>query len=357
VGANSEGTTALIQLVPAHGAEAARCLQSWETARKINESHLLGVYETGSAIIADQPFTYAALELPDDDVAEILSRRAFASDQATAIVAAAATALESLHDRGLRHGAVSPSNILFIGDVPKLSVDTLVPSDEAGRDADLRQLGATITEMMTGETTQEAAAQLASPLREVTLGCWTGSAGGWTAARVRQVASGRPWPATLDRPAHPATPSPKHVPAPPVSGIIRQRWPVFTLALVAMIAIVVFLARRDTGPSNAATVASLPVPPVQQAAVPPPVRQARPPAWAVIAATYSSFDAAQKRAHRLQQHSRGLKAHVYPPKGHGNRYYVVLGSASSPGAARQMRARVVKMGAPRDTYVTLLSTQ
>ena len=122
-----------------------------------------------------QPFTYAALELPDDDVAEILSRRTFAADQATAIVAAAATALESLHDRGLRHGAVSPSNILFIGDVPKLSVDTLFPSDEVGRDADLRQLGATITQMMTGETTQEAAAQLASPLREVTLGCWTGS--------------------------------------------------------------------------------------------------------------------------------------------------------------------------------------
>ena len=231
-------------------------------------------------------------------------------------------------------------------------MDTLVPSDEAGRDADLRQLGATITEMMTGETTQEAAAQLASPLREVTLGCWTGSAGGWTAARVRQVASGRPWPAILDRPAA----SPKHVPAPPVSGIIRQRWPVFTLALVAIVAIVVFLARRDTAPSNAAPLAPVAVPPVQQGAV-PPVRQARPPAWAVIAATYSSFDAAQKRAHKLQQHSRGLKAHVYPPKGHGNRYYVVLGSASSSSAARQMRKRVVRMGAPRDTYVTLLSTQ
>ena len=155
--------------------------------------------------------------------------------------------------------------------------------------------------------------------------------------------------------------SPKHVPAPPVRGIIRQRWPVFTLALVAIVAIVVFLARRDTAPSNAAPLAPVAVPPVQhvppvQQAV-PPVRQARPPAWAVIAATYSSFDAAQKRAHKLQQHSRGLKAHVDPPKGHGNRYYVVLGSASSSSAARQMRKRLVRMGAPRDSYVTLLSTQ
>jgi hypothetical protein len=71
----------------------------------------------------------------------------------------------------------------------------------------------------------------------------------------------------------------------------------------------------------------------------------------VIAATYSDFDAAQKRAHSL---SRRVKAHVYPPHGSGNRYYVVLGSGLSSEAARQLRGRAIRMGAPHDTYVTIL---
>jgi hypothetical protein len=76
--------------------------------------------------------------------------------------------------------------------------------------------------------------------------------------------------------------------------------------------------------------------------------------WAVIAATYSSFGAAAKRADALRKLSPRLRPHVFPREGEGRRYYVVLGSSLTQDAAQRLRALATSLGAPKDTYVTKL---
>jgi hypothetical protein len=267
-------------------------------------------------------------------------------------VAPVASALEYRHGRGLRHGAVCPSNIVFVGSAAKLAVDTLSVSDDAGRDADLHQLGTTITEVMTGQTTGDAANELPPVLREIAIGCWSGSDRQWTASRIARVASGQLGAAT------PESAAPLALQQPPSQSIVdrlRRRWPVLALAGAILVALL-FMLRRDTPPNATVT-------PAPQQAVPPPAvtpviepersaRKDRDKAWAVVAAAYSDFEAARKRAHKFP---RALRAHVYPAQPNGNRYYVVLGSGLSADAARKLRVRAIRMGAPRDTYVTLLS--
>jgi len=77
--------------------------------------------------------------------------------------------------------------------------------------------------------------------------------------------------------------------------------------------------------------------------------------WAVIAATYNSFPAAQGRAGRLAAQAPGLRPEVYPPEGSGKRYYVVLGSGMSREEAERLLETARQKGAPRDVYVTKLN--
>lgn len=359
-GSDSAHATALIQLVPAESAESAQMERSWATAQTLAEPHLLRVYESGPVVIGDTRFVYSAVELPDDDVSEILSRRSLTANEVRAIVAAAAGALDYLHGRGLRHGAVRPSNILFAGETPKLSIDTLGPADEAARDLDLHQLGTTITEMFTGETTRQAADRLPPSLQEVAVGCFGGSAAGWTAARVVQAVT-RSEPPT----AAAAAPQAEARSEPPLTGILRRRWPVLALAVVSLIAIL-FISRRDApapAPAQASAPQSPALPPVEKPSPTrieqptfsaKPARSDRSPVWAVIAATYLNYDAAQNRANRMMKQSPGIQAHVYPDNGKGNRYFVVLGSGLSSDAADDLRRRAINLGAPRDAYVTKL---
>lgn len=362
-GSDPAQSTALIQLVPAGSAEAAQMDRSWAMAQTLKEPSLLRVYESGPVLIGDTRFIYSALELPDDDVSEILTRRSFTANEVNSIVAAAGSALETLHGRGLCHGSVRPSNVLFAGETPKLSVDTIGPADQAGRDLDLHQLGTTITEMVTGETTRLAADRLPPTLREIATGCFGGSANGWTAARVVQAISGTAAPASVSEPER------EPVSPPPVTEILRRRWPVLALAAVSLIAIIL-IGRHDTSdPVAAPAAAAVSVPPTtappvekpsptalsQPAAAPSGrARNDRSTSWAVIAATYLDFDAAQKRAGLMTRQLAKLKARVYPERGKGNRYYVVLGSGLDSDAADDLKQRAVRLGAPRDTYVTKL---
>jgi len=134
------------------------------------------------------------------------------------------------------------------------------------------------------------------------------------------------------------------------------------LAVLAF-SLIVLLSRR-AGKVN---------PPVAQATVPAattssPPRQSSAPAakapaakapphqkkWAVIAATYASYDAAEKRAAQINAAQHRVAASVLPHRGEGARYYVVLGTASSSKEAARIKARATGAGTPRDTYVTRL---
>jgi hypothetical protein len=75
--------------------------------------------------------------------------------------------------------------------------------------------------------------------------------------------------------------------------------------------------------------------------------------WAVVAAIYNDYEAAARRARDIAAGS-AFRATVYPPRGQGGRYMVVLASGMTQGKAMQLRERAISGGLPGDTYVTRL---
>ena len=73
--------------------------------------------------------------------------------------------------------------------------------------------------------------------------------------------------------------------------------------------------------------------------------------WAVVAAIYNKYEAAEQRARTVN----GFHATVFPSKGEGSKYMVLLGSGLTYANARTLRDQVTAAGLPADTYVTKLS--
>ena len=74
--------------------------------------------------------------------------------------------------------------------------------------------------------------------------------------------------------------------------------------------------------------------------------------WAVVAAIYNKFDAAEQRA---PLSVNGFHATVFPAKGEGSKYMVLLGSGLTYASARALRDQATAAGLPSRPYVTKLS--
>ena len=76
--------------------------------------------------------------------------------------------------------------------------------------------------------------------------------------------------------------------------------------------------------------------------------------WAVVAAIYRDYDAAARRAASFEDVG-GIRPSVFPAKGKGTKYMVVVGQGLTRARAEALRARAAAAGLPSDMYVTLLS--
>jgi len=76
--------------------------------------------------------------------------------------------------------------------------------------------------------------------------------------------------------------------------------------------------------------------------------------WSVVAATLNDWDAADRRAQSLRSQWRQCDCKVYPPRGQGEKYFVVLGMDLGRNDADRLRDAATAAGMPPDTYVTKL---
>ena len=76
--------------------------------------------------------------------------------------------------------------------------------------------------------------------------------------------------------------------------------------------------------------------------------------WAVVAAIYREYDAAERRARSMAADPK-FRPTVFPEKGQGSKYMVVLGSGLTRAKAEELRVEATNAGLPADTYVTVLS--
>ena len=190
------GIKAAIKLVAANGAAAEAQIARWREIARLSHPNLLPLYQYGRTRLGDQELVFAVMELADETLAEILPNRPLSAQETKQMLQPVIEALTFLHERGLVHGDIQPSNILAVGETIKLSTDTVRPVQglSAGQGArsepdprvaatgstepsgDIYSLGVTLTQALTqrspfdsGTALGHAAEPLASPFDDIVL--------------------------------------------------------------------------------------------------------------------------------------------------------------------------------------------
>lgn len=355
--------TGTVWLIPASDPAAEIRMARWSEAASLSHPNLLEVRSAGAGELGDLPVVYCVMEPVEDRLSELLPTRALTSDEARDVVAAAASALEYLHARGLAHRAVDVDHVVAAEGRVKLVPDTVTAEGSIARD--IRDLGATIVEILTQRRTHnahEVPRTVPSPWRQIAAGCLEpDQALRWNISEVLAALEGR---------------MPERAVAQPVVDATRETPPgssprsAFVWIAVAAVAAVILLVWFLRTPEPAAVVTT-PVP--EPAALPAPAakdlpRQAPAPRvdqpvlrsrasgeWGIVAAAYRDYDAAEKRARIIADRWPGFQPEVFPEKGKGRKYYVLLGSSLSRDAAQSLLRKAHAAGLPRDAYVTKIA--
>jgi TonB family protein len=116
---------AAIKLIPADPATSDLQLSRWRMAAELSHPHLLRLLRFGRCQLGRMNFLYAVTEFAEEDLSQILPQRPLTAAEAREMLEPLLDALVYLHEKGLVHGHLKPSNILAAGDQLKLSGDTL----------------------------------------------------------------------------------------------------------------------------------------------------------------------------------------------------------------------------------------
>ena len=263
-----DGGKAAIKLIPANAYAEAQ-LARWNAARPLKHPNLIAIFEAGRCELDGVNLLYVVEEYAEENLAQILPERALTADETRGLLPPVLQALDFVHEKRLVHGHIQPSNILAIGDLVKLSSDTLLavgdtavsdtseratdaygpPETEASSAGDVWQLGMTLVEVLTqrlpgwhraGAIAPQVPGTIPQPFREIAEHSLQFSpAKRWTISEIRNRLEGKPV-------AVAAMQVPSRVTAPPSIPLEQKsspKWP-YLLGLVAVVAIVVFLIAK-----------------------------------------------------------------------------------------------------------------
>jgi Protein kinase domain len=124
---------AALKLVPALPTFAERQLAQWNSGVGLSHPHLIRLLHAGRCQLAENQYLYVVMEYADQNLADLLLRRALTREEAWELLLPTVDALAFLHRRHWVHGHLKPSNILVVGDTVKLSSDTIRTANEAAR--------------------------------------------------------------------------------------------------------------------------------------------------------------------------------------------------------------------------------
>jgi len=378
----------LIELVSADSPDFENQRQRWSIAHAVRHPHLVRIYKSGIISLNGAEYLYCARERHDDCLEDLLASRTLNQGEAEDVLRAVLPCLEHLHGLRLAYGGIRAEHVMAVGDQTKLSADSIVEDSGATRQADdMHSVGELIVRMFGGSGSDEASLQtIPPPLRSLASGCLHPDRSARLSASQALHLLSSPPPA-----ARKTVSTAKSRPA--------SRAAVLAVAAVTLVLAVVWLrsggeatklAETGTAPqevrpnptenADRATFGrartATETPPVTEAPKatatpktttapkstapepPKPVEKAAagesPAVWGVIAATYKEFEAAQRRVDAVRKQLEGCDCSVFPRKGEGAKYYVLLGSGLTKEAADRLQQRATRAGLPPDTYVTKL---
>jgi TonB family protein len=127
--------------------QGRQLVERWNRAADLHHPHLAEVYAAGIGTLAGAPVAYLITEYAEENLAEVLGNRPLTPEETREMLLPVVDALVYLHSQGLVHGDLKPSNILAVADTVKLSREAVSTGESS---EDIRALGATIVEAMTG---------------------------------------------------------------------------------------------------------------------------------------------------------------------------------------------------------------
>jgi len=391
-----DGRRAVVKLAPEAGADGAGPLDLWHRTRQLRHPNLVELFDCGRAESGGEIVLYAVFEFPDDTLASALSRSPLNELESREVLDSVIGALRYLHAQGLVLGALDPDRIVAVGDLIKLSTDALREADTSSAyREDVRLLGDLWQQalMPASPKSAEIAAHTADPNPETR----------WTLAEISAALAGvygeaPPLP-TVPAPAPPPAVS-SQISVPPISAapvsvpqvsappaVVRNdapslppshrrtpepaaspRFPKWIIVGAAGVVFLIlglhWLRPADVNTQAQVEPVSLPVetavpaplpktpaPKLTHPAAPKPSLSAGQEIWRVIAFTYRTRDAAEKKVQQLNEYHPGLNANVFSPKDKGGYYLVSLGGRLTREEAERLQRSARGKGLPRDLYV------
>jgi len=105
-------------------------LEHVRAAIKLSHPHLIRLLEAGRCQMDKTTALFIVMEVADDDLSQILPQRPLDSTEMGELLPPVIDALAYLHDTGLVHGRIKPSNVLAVGNQLKLSSDQVAPVED-----------------------------------------------------------------------------------------------------------------------------------------------------------------------------------------------------------------------------------
>jgi TonB family protein len=148
---------AAIKIISADPSSLQAQRDRWQNAASLSHPNLLRIFDSGSCEINASPRLYVVMELAEEDLSQVLPVRPLSTQETEAMLSPVVDALSYIHQKGLVHGHIKPSNIMAAANELKLSSDSLLPIGEPrSRPAQLSAFDAPELESESGATTAAA---------------------------------------------------------------------------------------------------------------------------------------------------------------------------------------------------------
>jgi TonB family protein len=202
---------AVVKLVLASSCDPEAQLALWRRAAKLSHPNLIRILDGGRCWLAGNDLIFVVMEYAEENLGEVLPRRALAPAEGEAMLRPTIHALKYLHRQGLVHGHLRPSNVMAVNEQLKISADGIRPAGaiqgtletsiydapeiKTGKisvAADVWSLGAVLAEAMIRKgAAQNGASSLPKPFAEIVQHCLRDDpAARWTLADIEKRLQG-----------------------------------------------------------------------------------------------------------------------------------------------------------------------
>ena len=119
------GNKAAIKLLRTNSQQTETQLAHWRKAAELSHPNLVRIFEVGRCWLTGNELVLIVTECAEENLSEVLPRRALSIAETEELVRPALDALRFLHQRGFVHSRLRPSNVMSVSEQLKFSSDRI----------------------------------------------------------------------------------------------------------------------------------------------------------------------------------------------------------------------------------------